>query len=755
MATDAVGVVYEFGGFRLNPAERLLVRDGQAVPLTPKAFDLLVYFVEHPGRLIEKGTLLEALWPGVAVEEANLAFQVSALRKALEPGGADLIQTVPTKGYRFIGSVVKHESTADPPAAPASPPAPAATPIVSAGGRTKLVAGIAALATIAAVVWGTRVPRSPDRAGVERSIGAPPRVVRLTSGAGLQTQASWSPDGREIAYAADRAGNLDVWIQSAEGGEPRALTTSPSQDDQPAWSPDGRYVVFHSDRDGGGLFVVPATGGPERRLATFGVRPRWAPDGSRIFFASTDVHDFGGSLPRFYTVGLDGGPPVQVLANILTSLGSVRDWDWYPDGRRISVLGDTARYQLGLQTFPIDGGPAAVLAMPPGDSEWSQFAWAPTGNEVYIATAWGFAELTRLTLDDRLTTVRGRERLAAANAGYSGLAVTHDGQRLAFTTERRILRLWSTALDARGVAVGPGEPLTDPGAIAETSSLDASGRLLAYSLEREGIGSELWVADLKTGQHRQLTTDHQSRAAPVWSRDASRLAYAWRTGSGDFAPAVRRMDTGAETLLVAPFHGPIGMRWPEGGWAGLPSDWSPDGTSLLASSHRGAAATVELWPVALAPHADRGVKVLTSDRQSDMWEARFSPDGRFIAFISNDRPDRPGESRVMVMPSEGTSPERWVPITPRDEWADKPRWSPDGRLLYYTRWGGSYWNVWARPMDRATGLPQGDAFQVTHFDTPRHQLSPGFQEAEISIGPGRLIVPIMEREGSIWMAERQ
>jgi hypothetical protein len=57
-------------------------------------------------------------------------------------------------------------------------------------------------------------------------------------------------------------------------------------------------------------------------------------------------------------------------------------------------------------------------------------------------------------------------------------------------------------------------------------------------------------------------------------------------------------------------------------------------------------------------------------------------------------------------------------------------------------------------MDPATGLPQGDAFQITHFDTPRHQLSPGFQEAEISVGPGRLIVPIMEREGSIWMAER-
>src|SRR6188508_915757 len=99
--------IYEFGAFRLDPAERLLVRDGQPVSLTPKAFDLLVYLVEHNGRLVEKATLMAALWPDTIVEEANLAFQVSALRKVLEDGGNgdSLIQTVPTRGYRFAGAV--------------------------------------------------------------------------------------------------------------------------------------------------------------------------------------------------------------------------------------------------------------------------------------------------------------------------------------------------------------------------------------------------------------------------------------------------------------------------------------------------------------------------------------------------------------------------------------------------------------------------------------------------------------------------
>ena len=105
MLSDAA-VIYQFGAFWLDPAERVLRRDGQPVSLTPKAFDLLVYLVEHHGRLVEKSTLIAALWPDTIVEEANLAFQISALRKALDDGdeGETLIQTVPTEGLPVRGS---------------------------------------------------------------------------------------------------------------------------------------------------------------------------------------------------------------------------------------------------------------------------------------------------------------------------------------------------------------------------------------------------------------------------------------------------------------------------------------------------------------------------------------------------------------------------------------------------------------------------------------------------------------------------
>jgi TolB-like protein/DNA-binding winged helix-turn-helix (wHTH) protein/Flp pilus assembly protein TadD len=100
-------VIFEFGLFRLNPAERLLLRDQVPVRLPPKAFDALVVLVENRGHLLEKDELLRKVWPDTFVEESNLAQHISLLRKALQDGedGPRYIETVPTRGYRFIAQV--------------------------------------------------------------------------------------------------------------------------------------------------------------------------------------------------------------------------------------------------------------------------------------------------------------------------------------------------------------------------------------------------------------------------------------------------------------------------------------------------------------------------------------------------------------------------------------------------------------------------------------------------------------------------
>ena len=117
-----VNRVYEFGPFRLNPDEGVLLRQGQKVPLTPKAYEILLCLLHHAGHILEKDALMQEIWPDTFVEEGNLKVNMSALRKALgdtteQPA---YIETIPRRGYRFVAPVRVAE-TVLPGLAPASP----------------------------------------------------------------------------------------------------------------------------------------------------------------------------------------------------------------------------------------------------------------------------------------------------------------------------------------------------------------------------------------------------------------------------------------------------------------------------------------------------------------------------------------------------------------------------------------------------------------------------------------------------------
>lgn len=105
-------LVYEFGDFRVEVQERLLRAQGQAMAITPKAFDTLVLLLENAGRLVEKDTFFARLWPDTVVEEASLAQNISLLRRLLSAGtdGTKFIETVPKRGYRFVAAVRRVEA---------------------------------------------------------------------------------------------------------------------------------------------------------------------------------------------------------------------------------------------------------------------------------------------------------------------------------------------------------------------------------------------------------------------------------------------------------------------------------------------------------------------------------------------------------------------------------------------------------------------------------------------------------------------
>jgi DNA-binding winged helix-turn-helix (wHTH) protein len=218
--------LYEFDCFRLDPAERLLVREGAPVPLAPKAFEMLVVLVSNSGRLLTKDELMRALWSDVVVEENNLDKNISALRKALGERGTErkFIETVRGHGYRFTATVTelvaeqsertlrqfapdRHE-----PAIQASIPPLTDVPMTGRPAlplpvarhekalalgtwRRKSLVGLAAVCLLAGALalhfWSAKEPPPTASPGIS--------VARLTNG-GYIHNAVVSPDGKYFAY---------------------------------------------------------------------------------------------------------------------------------------------------------------------------------------------------------------------------------------------------------------------------------------------------------------------------------------------------------------------------------------------------------------------------------------------------------------------------------------------------------------------------------------------------------------------------
>ena len=211
---------YEFDRFRIDVKRRLVLHDGEPTAIKAKAFDTLLLLVRHRDRLLEKEELMNRLWPDTAVEEANLTQNIFEVRKALGETAGDqrFIVTVARRGYRFVGDVheIAENETARQNDVAVEDSTPAAVAPRLLPHRPWLLATAAALGVSA----GAAVLYVADRQTTHSAQQSRPlhgTLTRLTYGAGLQTDVSWSPDGGRIAYASDRNGNFDIWIQSVPG----------------------------------------------------------------------------------------------------------------------------------------------------------------------------------------------------------------------------------------------------------------------------------------------------------------------------------------------------------------------------------------------------------------------------------------------------------------------------------------------------------------------------------------------------------
>jgi Tol biopolymer transport system component/DNA-binding winged helix-turn-helix (wHTH) protein len=761
---------YAFGPFVADTVTRRLWREGHPVPITAKTFDVLAVLLEHRDRLVTKDELLDRVWPDTAVQENNLARQVSSLRRALghRPDEADYVLTVPGQGYRFVADAqeipelpgglretngVYHlaltESAADIDDLPADDGPPTTSLAAASDDRqeppTKLRWSVAAIVGIAVLLValgvGTRLLHRNDPGPEIRRT-----LQRVTfDDASLSRDASWSPDGQWIVFVSDRGGSTDLWKQRIGDPDPERLTVSEASESQPAWSPDGRSIVFRSEREGGGLYILPANGGDDRMLSNFGYEPRWSPDSTRVLFKRSVILP---DLPTIYVVGIDERPPQPLRPDVLAQFRSLQA-TWHPDGRRVSIWGTDQHGDARFLNVPLDAGEVTsstisaevqrnLVGITP-----RRFTWASSRRYIFFEGLAGDTNnVWRITADpstDELTA--GPVRLTTGTGRETSVAVSPDGKKIVFTSSTSRSRLWAFPLDSRnGRIVGEPQPITR-GTTGEVDfDAQADGSKVAYRAVRAGR-NELWERSLGEGRERLLLSSPDWKLVkPRWSPDGAKLAFL-RCGNQGGAPvlAVLNADGSGERALTRPNE--VEM---------LASDWSNSGESILGScrfkpSDRYSTCVL---PLSSASNSN-GVRVIASDPKRNLFNQRFSPDQRWIAFLAHDLLYN-ATSTVYVTRAAGGA---WRAMTDGTVFDDKPRWGPDGRVLYYVSDRDGVKNVWARRFDNTNGAPVGEPFPVTSFRSPQFLVSPQAVQMDIAITATHLMIPMSESRGDIWMLD--
>jgi DNA-binding winged helix-turn-helix (wHTH) protein len=248
--------IITFGVFELHLRSGELRKAGKRIGLQEQPLRTLTLLLERPGDLITREELRERLWPGNTFVdfEHSLNAVINRLRDTLGDSADTprFVETVPRRGYRFIAPVdkgLKDGSAAHP------------RPSGWRSGRLMWPAVVIALAIAAAVsLYVFRLT----------PFSRPPmRTTPLTSLPGQERHPSFSPDGNQVAFAWDggNGANQDIYIKVVGVGAPLRLTTHPAADQKPVWSSDGRHIAFvRLSEEGGGIFVIPALGGPERKV---------------------------------------------------------------------------------------------------------------------------------------------------------------------------------------------------------------------------------------------------------------------------------------------------------------------------------------------------------------------------------------------------------------------------------------------------------------------------------------------------------
>lgn len=719
-------VKYRWDEFVLDTDAYRLHKAGVAVPLEPKAFNLLVWMVQRPAQLLTKQEIFEAIWPRTAVTDHALTRVIALLRRALgdEAREARYIETVPTRGYRWVCpvEVVFHRS--------ASPSIVAESPLQSrrAGVAAALTLGAAALALSVWAPW--RDASGAPSIAVAQGIRAVwPR--QQTTHPGLDLQPAYSPQGDALAFVSDFSGAQEIYVRDlGAAGIETAVTNDGAQNVQPAWSPDGRLLAYHSNRQGG-IWIVPARGGIPRQVAATGSRPAWSPDGRRLAFQSDEQIDVTPmafavqSGSTLWIVNADG-TDLHELTSASHPVGGHAAPAWSRDGRLIAFSNSDAGAGGGLWLLDLATREPRVLYRGQGLFE---FVFAPDDSAIYAAG--GEAMIVRLPLDPKTHAMNGPRTVVPVPGvpGVRGLTMSANGDRLAFAGVSLSSHIWAQPIDSDGSASAPPQQLTnDTSRRNSMAAVSPDGSQVAYMSSRGGEPPNLWVMNRRGGGRVQLTTDDAAEDQPLWSADGRRIAFnserrgtngvwtadlrtrreellfdltsmrthadapkpAGRIAEVRLAPSMRRAAfsvvspaTGRRVMHVTGMGTFAPRALTDGALSvGYPA-WSPDERSLAVEVKEGSSTNAGVIDL-----RSGRLRLVTHER-GQTWVRSWSPDGRKIAVAAL----RNGSWSLQWVEVEGGRQGTITPPARSNIYMRYPDWSPRGDVVVFER-GELRGNIW-------------------------------------------------------------
>jgi Tol biopolymer transport system component len=542
--------------------------------------------------------------------------------------------------------------------------------------RERVAWALFGLAFMSAIAMGLKMARPVSESPSLKVAILPPPGVTITERAIAQggspaRRLALSPDGTRLAFtAADRDGMIWLWVRRLDSLTPQRLEGTQGAV-YPFWSPDSQFIGFFAEGPPrrSKLMKMDTSGGPPVMLCELAgpnsTGGTWSRDGVILYgmFATPQ-----GEIRR---VSAAGGTPTAATA-LDTNAGETRHWTPYflPDGRHFLYLASGAKGRpnpfepSGLYVGSIDSNDRKLL-LPDGSAA------------KYVGGYLLFSRGNRLMaqpFDAGKLEFRGAavavadELLVGGPTGASGAFTVSENGMLAYQTGSSVPSQL-TWFDRAGKRLGV---LGDPGFIGELSLSFDGLRAAVSELDFQSENADIWLYDVARGVRTRYTSAGGVENSAVWSPDGQRVAFSANPKAPfDFDLYVKPANgTGAEELLVA---SPPAI---------APQSWSPDGRFIVYGNQNPTfmnepAAGTDLWVLPLSGDRKPFPFLQTPFFES---QARFSPDGRWVAFVSNE--SRRSEVYVTPFPGPGA---KW-PISTAG--GQQPRWRRDGREIFYVA-GGS------------------------------------------------------------------